>query len=106
MLRSSHGGYQSSYYCQTMILREPISSKRFEVVNYLKQHGVGTSVYYPHPVPHLTYYKEKYGYAESSFPVASRISNHSIALPVGPHVDKEDIAYMVKTIRNAFAEVK
>lgn len=106
LLQSSHGGYQSSYYCQTMILKEPLSEKRFEMVNYLKQHGVGTSVYYPRPVPNFTYYKSKYGYKDSAFPVAARISGNSIALPVGPHVNGEDIAYMVESIKNAIAEVK
>lgn len=106
LLQSSHDGYQSSCYCQAMILKEPLSKKRFEIVNYLKKHGVGTSVYYPRPVPLLTYYKDKYGYSDSSFPVASRISANSIALPVGPHVDKEDIDYMVATIKDAIQEVK
>ncbi|MBI3931003.1 MAG: DegT/DnrJ/EryC1/StrS family aminotransferase [Chloroflexi bacterium] len=106
LLQSSHDGYQSSYYCQTIILKEPLFKKRFEIVNYLKQHGLGTSVYYPRPVPHLRYYKDKYGYSDTSFPVASRISGNSIALPVGPHVSHEDINYMVTTIKNAIMEVK
>lgn len=106
LLQSSHDGYQSSYYCQTMILKEPMSEKRFEIVNYLKQHGVGTSVYYPRPVPHLRYYKDRYGYTDTSFPVAARISGNSIALPVGPHVNDEDIDYMVKTIKDAIRGVK
>ena len=106
LLQSSHDGYQSSCYCQVMILREPTSKKRYEIVNYLKEHGVGTSVYYPRPVPHMTYYKDKYGYSDASFPVASRISRNSIALPVGPHVDSEDIDYMVSVIKNAIIEVK
>ena len=106
LLQSSHDGYQSSCYCQMMILKEPLSEKRFEIVNYLKQRGIGTSVYYPHPVPQLTYYKDKYGYSDSSFPVASRISGNSIALPVGPHINNEDIDYMVATIKDAILEVK
>ncbi len=89
-----------------MILKEPLSDKRFEIVNYLKEHGIGTSVYYPYPVPHMMYYKVKYGYSDTSFPVASRISQNSIALPVGPHVDSEDIDYMVGAIKNAITEVK
>jgi dTDP-4-amino-4,6-dideoxygalactose transaminase len=89
-----------------MILKEPLSDKRFEIVDYLKQQGVGTSVYYPCPVPHFTYYKEKYGYNDTSFPVASRISGNSIALPVGPHVNSEDTKYMIRTIKNAIIEFK
>ena len=63
-------------------------------------------MYYPRPVPHMAYYKDKYGYSDTSFPVASRISGNSIALPVGPHVNNEDIDYMVATIKDAIMEVK
>jgi len=106
LLLSSHNGYQSSCYCQTMILKEPLSKKRFEIIQYLKQRGIGTSVYYPRPVPHMTYYKNKYGYSDTSFPVAARISGNSIALPVGPHVDNEDIDYMVAVLGDAITKVK
>ncbi len=73
---------------------------------YLREHGVETSVYYPSPVPHLAYYREKYGYSDASFPVATRISGNSIALPVGPHITREDIDYMVSTFKDAISEVK
>jgi len=106
LLQSSHDGYQSSHYCQTMILKEPLSQKRFEIVSYLKGHGVGTSVYYPCPVPHMTYYKQKYEFSDSSFPVAARISGNSIALTVGPHIDESDIDYMITTIKAAIMEMK
>ncbi|HJX13217.1 MAG TPA: DegT/DnrJ/EryC1/StrS family aminotransferase [Dehalococcoidales bacterium] len=105
LLRSSHDEYRSSCYCQAAILEDSLAGKRFEIVRYLKERGVGTSVYYPHPVPHLEYYKRKYGYNASSFPVAARISGSSIALPVGPHVGREDIDYMVKTVKEAIEEV-
>jgi len=106
LLKSSHDRYQSSCYCQVMILKEPLAEKRFEIVGFLKEHGVGTSVYYPRPVPYMSYYKDKYGYSDTSFPVAARISANSIALPVGPHVNSEDINYMVSTIKDAIMEVK
>ena len=106
ILQSSHDEYQSSYYCHSMILREPLQEKRFEIMELLKQKGVGTSIYYPRPIPHMVYYKAKYGYGDNSFPVASRISANSIALPVGPHVDPEDIEYVVEMIKEAIKEVK
>ena len=104
LFQSSHGDYQSSYYCLSMLLNESLVKKRFEIVDYLKGHGVGTSVYYPHPVPHLTYYKEKYDYGEETYPVAAMISNGSIALPVGPHLDIEDMDYITESIRKAIKE--
>ena len=106
LFQSSHGDYQSSYYCLSMLLNESLVKKRFEIVDYLKGHGVGTSVYYPHPVPHLTYYNEKYGYSEETYPVAAMISNSSIALPVGPHLNIEDMDYIIASISKAIKEVK
>ena len=61
-----------------------LEKKRVQIIEYLKRKGVGTSIYYPKPVPELTYYKNKYGYEDGQFPEARKIANHSIALPVGP----------------------
>lgn len=105
-LQSSHSNYQSSYYCLSILLHASLSPKRFEIVNHLKQSGIGTSVYYPKPVPHLSYYKTQYGYSEDSYPVAAWISGSSIALPVGPHLSIEDMEYIVKSIQNAIQKVK
>jgi len=104
LFQSSHSGYQSSYYCQSLILKDDLQPKRYEIVNFLKEKGIGTSVYYPKPVPHLAYYKEKYGYTDESFPQAARISGGSIALPVGPHLNPEDMEYIVQCVKKAIKE--
>jgi dTDP-4-amino-4,6-dideoxygalactose transaminase len=106
LLKSTHDDYQSSYYCLSALLSDKLVEKRFEIVKYLNERGVGTSVYYPRPVPHFTYYKNKYGYDENSYPVASWISYHSISLPVGPHLNVEDMAYIVETFKQAIIEVR
>lgn len=52
-----------------------------------------SSVHYPHPVPRLAYYQRKYGpYNPDLYPNATEIADHSIALPVGPHVPLSVIA--------------
>jgi len=106
LLRSSYGDFQSSYYCLSIILKEKFIPKRFEIVNELKANGIGTSVYYPRPVPHMTYYREKYGYMENSYPLASRISYGSIALSVGPHLNKEDMLYMAEALKKTIVKFK
>lgn len=106
ILQSSYNEYQSSYYCHSMILKKPLHKKRAEMIESLKQKGIGTSIYYPQPVPKMSYYKTKYGYHERSFPVATRLSANSIALPVGPHVEGEDREYMLTAIKQAIMEVK
>ena len=106
LFRSSGGKYQSSYYCMSIILRRDMAAKRQRIIESLNAFGVGTSVYYPAPVPHLTYYREKYGYDFAQFPVAGRISYGSIALPVGPHLDVDDMRYIVKSLKQAISEAK
>lgn len=105
LLKSTHGDYQSSYYCFSMILDQKITQKRFDLVNYLNAQGVGTSVYYPKPVPHMQYYREKYGYNENQYPNAAWISYNSIALPVAPHLNLEDMQYIIEKVKEALTKV-
>ncbi len=97
---------QSSHYCLSLLLKGDLGKKRNEIVLELNRAGVGTSIYYPHPVPLLTYYRQKYGYREQDFPNALTISDTSIALPVAPHVSEEDIRYMAAHLKQIIWEVK
>lgn len=106
LFQSTTDNFQSSYYCNSVLLNESLTAKRFEIVNELKQCKVGTSVYYPKPVPHLAYYKKKYGFKDDSFPVASSISYRTIALPVGPHLDIKDMKYIAESLKRAIYKVK
>ena len=103
---STLGDYQSSYYCLSVLLKDSLIPRRFEVVEHLKKSGVGTSVYYPKPIPFMKYYQEKYGTQEKDFPVASWISKATISLPVGPHLDSEDMSYMAKALKEAIQQAK
>lgn len=106
LFRSSHGKFKSSHYCLSVILNDDLAPKRFEIVKELNSNGVGTSVYYPKAIPEFTYYKEKYGYREGQFANASRISNQSIALPVAPHLDVEDMDYIVDELKKAINKIQ
>ena len=97
-LKSTAGRFLSSYYCLSVILDERLAPRRADIVARLNSAGVGTSVYYPQPVPRMTYYRERYGWRDGSFPNAARISDCSIALPVGPHLTPEDMQYIGATL--------
>jgi perosamine synthetase len=94
----------NSHYCLTAVLDGDLAARRDEVVKHLNSAGVGTSIYYPHPVPRLKYYREKYGYDRTRFPNAERISDQCIALPVGPHVGDEDMDYIARAFARALKE--
>lgn len=91
ILDSQHTPALSAHYCQEILLQPPLAARRDTITAQLRTAGVGTSVYYPHPVPRLQFYKEKYGWDSSLFPNAQRISDCSIALPVGPTLSESDI---------------
>ena len=95
---STSGDFVSSYYCKTVLLQEGLRGHRVDFINELKARGVGTSIYYPRPVPDLTYYRDKYGSREGQFPVAADIAYHSIALPVGPHLQSGDAEYIAAAV--------
>ena len=105
-LESTGGRFRSSYYCLSMILGDRVAGKRYEIINDLKAQGVGTSIYYPRPVPHMTYYRQKYGISANDFPVAARISGRSIALSVGPHLGPEDMDYTIEAVKTAIGRNK
>jgi len=87
------------------VLDDKLGPRRNEVVLKLGAAGIGTSVYYPQPVPRMKYYRDKYGYDESRFPAATAVSDRSIALPVGHHVTLDDMDYIARTMRRVLEEV-
>jgi len=93
-------------YCLVMLLDVPLCEKRPQLIDAIKARGVGTSIYYPQPVPRMTYYQDKYGTPESDYANAAWISDTSIALPVGPHVSADDVDYMIASIAAAIEEVR
>ncbi len=89
-------------YCLVAVLDQGFN--RDATLLRLKERGIGTSVYYPVPLPLSKYYAQKYGYTTDQFPNAQRISNASIALPVGPHLTPDDMDTMSTTITEVLGE--
>lgn len=86
-------------YCLVLRLQRAWGDRRAAIMSALAARGVGTSIYYPRPVPLMSYYRRKYGCADGGFPVATAISERSIALPIGPHVTEADVAYIVAQLK-------
>lgn len=92
---------QNSHYCLSLVLEGVDREQRDTVVSRLNAAGIGTSIYYPHPVPRLDYYRSKYGYTADRFPQAARISDQSVALPVGPHLTEGDVEFILENVNLA-----
>jgi dTDP-4-amino-4,6-dideoxygalactose transaminase len=53
----------------------------------------------------MTYYREKYGYDAALHPAAARLSDRSVALPVGPHVTPEEATHIAEVTRATIEEM-
>lgn len=106
VLDSADEAAANSHYCLSVVLEGVLGARRGDVIAGLNEAGVGTSIYYPHPVPRLAYYREKYDYDDAAYPSAVEISDCSIALPVGPHVDEADMQYIGSTLTRVLQEAR
>lgn len=82
-------GTGGAFYTLVVVLPEGVDQAEFR--QNLLVEKVESSVYYPGPLPMMTYYREKYGYKLGQFPNAERISSRSVALSVGPHLNLDRI---------------
>lgn len=104
LIDSGHEGrLRASFYCLSLLLAPPLAGRREAIIDDLKAAGVGSSVYYPKALPDTRYYRRRYGYAHGSCPVATRISETSIALPVAPHVSDADAERIVTTVKETLS---
>jgi perosamine synthetase len=106
LLSSGSNRLVSGHYCLAAMLSSECASKRPEIMAALTARGVGTSVYYPHPVPRMTYYAKRFGWRDGSFPNAEWVADNSIALSVGPHLGLDDMNYMADSLKSALGGVR
>lgn len=94
--RRSHANY-----CLVGVLSPQVADQRDTILTRLKARGVGLSVHYPVPLPLSGYYRDRYGAQEQEFPEARQISEGSLAIPVGPHLDDDDLEFLVESLLEA-----
>jgi dTDP-4-amino-4,6-dideoxygalactose transaminase len=74
------------------------AERRDELESYLKEKGIGVSVYYPLPL-HLQKCFEYLGYKKGDFPVAEKMCKKVLALPMFPELTENEISYVCENIR-------
>jgi len=106
IIDSTNKQSKNSFYCMNVMLSKKQSRNRMEIIKYLNKRNIGTSIYYPQPVPRMSYYKKKYGYKKNEFLNSAMISDQSISLPVGPHLSKNDLIYISKNFLSILKKFK
>jgi len=72
---------------------------RNEMIDYLREKGIGTKVYYPIPL-HRQECFSYLGYKEGAFPEAERAAKETLALPMFPELSDEQQDHVVDTIKS------
>jgi len=70
---------------------------------YLTEQGVGTQIHYPIP-PHLSEAYRHLGFKKGSYPLAEKLADEILSLPIGPHIKTEELEYVCQCIKAFFSK--
>lgn len=78
-----------------------ITEQRDELMAHLQSKDIGCAVYYPLPL-HIQECFRELGYQKGDFPVAERMSQQVLSIPIYPELTDEMKQYVVASIREFF----
>jgi UDP-4-amino-4-deoxy-L-arabinose-oxoglutarate aminotransferase len=90
---------RSSMHLFTILMND-----RDSVLTFLQERGIGVAVNY-RAVHLLKYFRERFGYKEGDFPVAEKIGDSTISLPLYPDIKEEAVSYVIKNVLEAAAGI-
>ena len=77
---------------------ETLSSSRSDLIQQLKQAGIGSSVHFI-PLHLHPYYRDHYGYCSGDFPHAEDAFTRCISLPIYPDMSDAEVQRVVTTVK-------
>lgn len=83
-------------YCIHLNLKN-IKGDRNDIIEQLKRRNIGTSVHFI-PINYHPYFKRTLDIGESSFPIATKIFNRIISLPIYPSLKDKDVKYIANSV--------
>ena len=77
-------------------------AERDRIITGLRRHDIGASDYFPciHLQP---FYRERFGFAPGSFPIAESVSQRTIALPFYNDLPEKDLEIVCQTLEHMIA---
>ena len=77
------------------------AKQRDSLMEHLNANGIETSIHYPVALPNLPCY-QYLGHTPADFPVATRLQNEILSLPMYPELTKSQIDYVAATIKGFY----
>jgi len=91
--------YQTRHIYNQFVIR---GERRDALQNYLKDHGIGSEVYYPLPL-HLQHCYAFLGHKAGDFPISEKLAAESLALPIHSELGEDDIEYVCQTVKGFYS---
>jgi len=79
------------------------TSKRDELMDFLKENDMGVSIHYPLPL-HLQPSLKYLDYKKGDFPVCEKVAKEILSLPMFPELNEEQIKYVTEKLINFFQD--
>lgn len=98
VLPTEAAGYKHVYHQYTVRVTPEFSATRDKLIEHLEKQDIHGKIFYPKPL-HLYPHLQKFGYQKGDFPVAERLSQEVMSLPVHPLVTEKEIHKIAKVIR-------
>jgi len=95
-LEQAHGSHSYNQYSIVLDL-DALRCSRDEFSGYLNELGVGTGVHYPRCLHQQPIFRELYG--QTSLPVAEKLTERILALPVHPLLTNAELEEIVQAIQ-------
>ena len=73
------------------------AARRDSILFALQKRGIGVAVNY-RPIHLLKYYRERYGFKKGDFPVAEKIGETTISLPLYPKLKNSEADYVIQAV--------
>jgi aminotransferase EvaB len=75
--------------------------ERDELITYLQQQGIDAKIHYPIPM-HLQPAAEYLGHQKGDFPIAEKVADQCMSLPVHEYITLEELDFMVKSVADFY----
>jgi len=89
-----------AYHIFTMCVMDG-EAKRNQLMSYLKQAGVSSSIHYP-PIAVHPYFQKRFHWQPDQYPVALAYGQSTITLPLFPGMTDREVEYIISTVRAFF----
>jgi len=75
------------------------TKKRDLIKEHLESEGIETGVHYPLAIHLQTPYRQRFGYAEGSFPLSESLSNEVLSLPMYPGLGEDQVLRVTSAVK-------